>query len=411
MKQQLIALSLIASSGLLAQEGSRDTQTHNENGYCSTCCCAPCCCKPCCVPQPKPCIDCECYTPAFYDLQCDWGASLDIEFLYWYARETNLSYALKFNAKEIIPDGDLAFSPSDYKHVGTKWDPGFRLGLGWNSECDGWDGYLTWTWMKNKDSSSTSVSAFEDPSPTDDALINSWMNQSFGNLTHLFDHVSGSWRLTFNQIDLEIGRKYWNSRCFALRPYAAIRGAWWKTRFNTTSKRTIEPTGSSIQEQGSFTKYQDKFTNRVWGVGFLGGLQPTWYFCCNFALYANFDVALLWGRFEAKKSEDYFAQNATTEDITVDYCNSSKSSFHQMTPMLDTAIGLRWEETWCCDRYRTALDLGWEHHVLFDQNHRVKSFDVYSGSSGPTTFGFRTYGEETGNIGMGGLVLRLRWDF
>jgi len=39
------------------------------------------------------------------------------------------------------------------------------------------------------------------------------------------------------------------------------------------------------------------------------------------------------------------------------------------TPEL--GIGLRWEETWCCDRYRTSLDLVWEHHLIFDYNHRV----------------------------------------
>lgn len=80
-----------------------------------------------------------------------------------------------------------------------------------------------------------------------------------------------------------------------------------------------------------------------------------------------------------------------------------------MTPMLDAAIGLRWEETWCCDRFRTALDLGWEHHVLFNQNHRMKT------NGGEVVLAeasrFASYTEEMGDIALGGFVLRLAFDF
>lgn len=35
------------------------------------------------------------------------------------------------------------------------WDPGFRLGLGWNTDCDGWDLYLNWTYYHNRSKKST----------------------------------------------------------------------------------------------------------------------------------------------------------------------------------------------------------------------------------------------------------------
>lgn len=125
MNNKLLALSLIASPVLMAQDGGMSSdygngngnKSYEQSGYCNTCCCKPCCCKPCCVPKPKKCIDCECYTPAYYDLQCTCGFFADVAFLYWYARETNLSYALQVQAVErttvngTITDPALVFAP------------------------------------------------------------------------------------------------------------------------------------------------------------------------------------------------------------------------------------------------------------------------------------------------------------
>lgn len=402
MKKRITILSLLfLSSGLIADD----------------CCCCYC------EPEPTECVDGVAYTVPAYDLQCDWGVSLDLEFLYWYARETDLSYAMTFTSKERSSTNETTvFAPSRYKDLGTKWDPGFRAGLGWNSACDGWDLSATYTWFHNRKTSSTSVPEFlVVPEVGEQGILNPWINQSFHQRNsqnqqvsnqniQLFSKVAAKWRLQLNIIDLELGRKYWLSECFNLRPYAGVRGAWWKTRFRTTSTKETDPTRSQ-----SFTydfKFVDRFTNRVWGVGILGGLQPAWYFSCCFAIYGNIDVALLWGDIEGKKRERYTQPEARgVVDGSIDYSNRSNRKFSQMTPALDAGIGFRWEEIWCCDRFRTALDLGWEHHVYFDVNHRMKSVDTYVSGTAPVNTGFRSYFSQSGNLGLGGFVMRFKWDF
>jgi len=47
-----------------------------------------------------------------------------------------------------------------------------------------------------------------------------------------------------------------------------------------------------------------------------------------------------------------------------------------MRAILGAAIGLRWEDTWCCDHYRTTLDLGWQHMILFDLHQRYQFPDL-----------------------------------
>lgn len=368
------------------------------------------CCKyvivqPRCDKQPMICEE-TCYSSSFYNLQCDWGVFAHLEFLYWYAKETNLSYAIAVTEQpEVAGSNTLMFGITQVEYLGTSWDPGVRLGVGWNSCTGDFDLGLNWTWMKNTRSDSLSVPSFssdiaqEVGSPF---LINPWVTQSFQRNTFaLFNKISARWELKYNQIDLEIGRKYLTGSCFAIRPFVAIRGAFWETEFTVQTVRDAPGIAG-----GDFGK--QFFDNDVRGVGFVGGVEPTWYICRTIAFYGEFDVALLWGRHKSKKEEEIFDVSATGE-VDVDYNNSFTGELYQMTPQIDVGIGIRWERTWCDCRFRSALDIGWEHHVLFDQNHRIKSMDAFF--SDGTIAGFRSYVETSGNISLGGLVIRGRFDF
>lgn len=464
MKKQLLALSMVTASGLLANADTSN-QSQQQSCYCNTCCCDPCCC----IPKPKKCIDCECYTPAFYDLQCDWGFSFDAEFLYWYARETNLAYAAKIQAINVDTLGGTpnrtVLANQSYAQLGAAWGPGFRVGVGCNDDCDGWDYNLTWTWLCNSKTNQVSVdkdylydqaidlNGFGNPffpNPGESALINPWINASFDAMTRpfnggpvgmTFDKVSAKYRLRFNQIDLDVGRKYWLSACFNLRPYTGLRGYWTKAKFRTVSSRNFSLSGTDF-----FLTFKDRFRTTAWGVGIIGGFEPTWYFSRCFALYAKTGAALLWGDFKVKKEEKYFwsdiaiappappvpaavsSAKATSSSSVGSSCDTSctpcdppqytasgRDRYPQMTGMLDLAIGLRWETTWCCDRYMTALDLGWEDHILLDQNHRFQTRDVVTlfpgGLTEPQGWGYSSYDEAAGNLGLGGFVLRLNVDF
>jgi len=453
MKKQLLALSLLATPGLMADYDDAGAKANSySQGQCGTCCQTPCCCKPCCVPQPKKCIDCECYTPAYYDLQCDWGFSLSGDFLYWYARETNLAYSARVTATPVEnaftnDDQPVALdhniiSPTSTQYQNVNWKPGFRIGLGWNTDCDGWDAYLTWTYMRNTRSDSTSTDQFSDtdlftgetvaiPGAGQQALINPWINAGLlfretklgtdlNYIPPMFTKISAKWKMQYNVIDLEFGRKYWLSRCFTLRPYGGLRGGWVKTTFNTTSTRDLSDLESIVGIADANYSVDVNFTNRFWGVGLIGGLQPNWHFCSNFILFSNLEGGLLWGEFERKRSENYSAtvrapETSTQPSALSTWSSSSSDRFYQMYPVLDFAIGFRWEENWCCDRYKTALDIGWEHHVWIDVNHREKTDRAYvvTDSTDPFTeaTGVGGIDEATGNLGMGGLVIRLRVDF
>lgn len=419
--KKLLALSISVVSGLASLQANSDltgpvatmkSQNQTDNG-----CCAPCPPKPCCVPQPKKCINCECYVPSFYDLQCDWGMTSYVDFLYWYSNEGNMPYALVVTS---VAEAPGAVTPvivaSNSKHVGTNWDPGFRLGLGWNTSYDGWDVDANWTWYHNNQSNSTSVPAnFSHlgsnfyPSVGQQAIIDPWLDAGVfhsafadsGN-TYLFDTVKSSWKLFLNQVDLNLGRKYWLSKSFTMRPYAGGRGAWATTNFRNQALRI-----SGVD----YLDFTDTFKDKFWGVGLMTGFQPEWHITSTFSLFSNFDASLLWGRFKMKKSEDYTRLISGASQTAIN--NNFISNFSKMTTMVDLAFGLRWTENWCNYRYRAYFDAGWEHHIWFDTNNRLKTLghERLNVLTATNPHSFENFEEEVGNLMYGGLVIRARLDY
>lgn len=451
MSKVFIPLSLMTMSSAFAEAEIAD------NSYQSSNCCPTNCCKPCCVPQPKKCIDCECYNPQYYDLQCDWGMFFTADFLYWYARETNIDYSYSrtfFNQPTSIADVRQYGFPTKHHYVKSEWKPGFRVGLGMNMECDGWDLYANYTWFHNHSHSravgvtllaSAPDAAFEVNGLTD--VVQPWASQFNENPAQplAFPSITGKWSLIFNQIDLELGRKYWVSKCMTLRPYLGLRGAWNHTNF-TVIGQTVDPTTFTAfdpntgitQTQGNFVAVNNnRFKNEFWGVGLLGGLQPEfmlgdWCGCGNFSIYGNFEGSLIWGDLKARNAVQFlssFDQTLTGPGVNITQTIArranpvEKDKFSRMQGILDLGLGLRWEEHWCCDRYSTSIDLGWEHHYWFEYGvyHRpiggfADASHTPNGGTAPPFTGVIFSGDLgdtniVSNLGFGGLVIRARFDF
>lgn len=448
LSKALIPLSLMTMTTAFADSEIADN-----------CCPTPCCPKPCCVPQPKPCIDCECYNPAYYDLQCDWGVFVSVDFLYWYARETNLDFA--YSQQGFTEQTQAAgactrnyFFPTKHHYVGTAWKPGFRVGIGMNSSCDGWDLLLDYTYFRtHKTNNVTDPNFFARGADLTTfcqngivAIVDPWATEinSTDPLAQHFPRIDAKWSLNFNQIDLELGRKYWVSKCMTVRPYIGVRGAWTKTNFNVVTGPVTDPNVFvSIQDNFRVVQGPDSsdnsrfFRNKFWGVGLLGGLQPefmlgNWCGCGNFSIYGNVDGALLWGKYRGRNRLAFLAITTQSQQdlgpplgpVLSTVINRSANpvetdDYSRMQGILDLGLGLRWEEHWCCDRYSTSIDLGWEHHYWFDfgMYHRIigRANEDQRGNLGATPLAIIS--EETGNsnmitdLGFGGLVIRFRFDF
>lgn len=335
------------------------------------------------------------------------------DFLYWFARETDLSYALEVKSTFFGPDPNfLIESPSQYEYLGTRWDPGFRVGLGYITE-GGLDMTLSWTYFKNKKRNSVSVLAF-DTFPGNDikSLVNPWVDIGLNggnNLAILYDQITGKYELKLNYADIQFGYKFCVGRCFSIRPYFGGRGAWTETDFHTFANygpATYLTVADYQQTSRIF------FKNHYWGAGILSGFQPV-IKSGFFSLYGNFDASLVWGKAKGNKCEKELAEAGDV--ILIDYDNDSDFSFFKMQPIIDLAVGLRWEIMFGCNcSCRFAVNAGWEQHIWFSHNLRLKSSTGFLSPSTdviPNWRGFKQYHEVAGDLMIGGIVVGAEIEF
>ncbi|MDN3506973.1 MAG: Lpg1974 family pore-forming outer membrane protein [Simkaniaceae bacterium] len=366
------------------------------------------------------------YTYPFHQLECNFGFFVTGEYLYWFAKETDLVLTQKLVSQQIddlitfIPLNTYYSFPTELISFRKNWDSGLRLGAGSISWCDKWDFYVNWTFFKNDTKSKALVNPIG-TGAANDYLLNPWTNPLFGTDLHfdpldlafygfspLYTEIKGIWREKFNIIDGEIGRKFYLSRCMTLRPFFGVRGAWDRNRFNVSS--LLED-----REDGVISTNIVEYKNRFCGVGLVGGFQPNWYFFSLFSIFANADFALLWGRQEVARTEQNNGRLLDLENFNPLIPETSFKD-HSMQAMLDLALGLRFESAFCCNRYQLGLDIGWEHHIWFSHNQRYQLRNGIGGLNRDTDFtevAFLTTAFDfvCTDLSYGGLVVKGRFDF
>lgn len=360
--------------------------------------------------QPQSCdqpTECYCFLPSFSQLQCDCGIISNLDFLYLFAKENGLSYATRVSGlPRIIGAGGRPIADKEF-YFDADWDPGFRVGLGYHSECSGWDATINWTYYHNKNKESESVPPNLSPGlPSEinqQILVNFWQEGGLVS-TVLFSEVSTQWRLNYNVIDVTLANKFWVNRCFVMQPYCSLRGGWTKITFDMTGIRNEqEPPLPPVEVVTDITT----LTNRYWGLGFVAGTELNWRWCWGFGLFANADISLLYGKFEAD-NVNRFDRSVGLPAITSGYDVSDE--FFGMQPILDLVAGIRWEDYWCCCRYYFALDIGWEYHDWI--NHvRRQIFHRFETQFDSNIFDVPILDETVYDLVLSGLVIRARFDF
>ncbi len=358
--------------------------------------------------------------------------SVSADFLYWYANETDLSYALKVTGVDTVPQlvvdaGYLqrrANAPVKYENFNAKWSPGFRAALGYEDPCRCWDVKLNYTYYRAKDTAHHTTDHFSVvPQVGEFGYINPWVNPGLAptvtdtelapfSPTQVFWLVDASWRFNFNQLDLEAGYSF-ECDCFTFRPYAGLRAASTDTYFNTYSISYMQ-----VEELGHFHAYYDNdFTDRFQGVGLLAGFQPSWHLSDCLAFTANISGALLWGEYRNRTVQNYQGTgdletlSPTVEGVNAfSYWTVPSNNSYGMQPVIDLALGFNWEECWS-DCFTTEFFIGWEHHIWFNHTKRNKqvcrttSVD-FEADDTPLLDTFTGSILESHDIGFGGLVVR-----
>lgn len=310
------------------------------------------------------------------------------DFLWWEAHENGLDYLVKNE------EGTAFINSGKVTEPKFEWDPGFRVGLGYNMAHDGWDVYANWTRFH------TTTGDDRTHRPVGGLLEPTFLDPSFDDLPitlgQLFNEARSRWKLHLNQIDLTLGREFFVSRWLTLRPHLGLRAAWIRQKYTIHYLGTLTESVPSLDlPVGASTDNLVDMRNNYTGFGLLGGLNTQWGLGGGWSLYGDLDLSLLYGFFRVTHKEE--------EDISHTAKMHIRNRFHLSRVVADLAAGLRWQRSFGCDDDLAILiQLGWEHHVYFGQNQFMRFTNAFMPGQSVSNLG---------DLTLQGWTLAFKFDF
>ncbi|MBM3208210.1 MAG: hypothetical protein FJZ57_06370, partial [Chlamydiae bacterium] len=145
------------------------------------------------------------------------GIFLTGDYIYWTAREDNLTFAttgMQNTAGAPTKQG-RKYPPR------FKYDSGLKFGIGFSFGHDKWDMYIDYTWFNPHHSHKKVYEGDGEP------LTNTIPFALETPFVPLYS-AQASWSLNFNVFDWELGRNFYVSKFLSLRPFFGFKGTWQK---------------------------------------------------------------------------------------------------------------------------------------------------------------------------------------
>ena len=264
--------------------------------------------------------------------------------VYWRPFENGLDTCVSSEFIDEVVDGAaISILDSDRRDPRFEWSPGFWVGAGYEFACSNWAVAAFWTHFNT----------------------NSHGSGDGGG--------RGKFHIDFDVVDILAAYDFKASPCFALRPFAGVRGVRIDQKLHNGEFFDSIPFSTTTEV---FTTNKKK--QNFWGVGPVIGIEGDFDIGCGFSLYAEGSVSWLYGKFDVK----FFEREVSID--AVDICIGRKHLDGNIAAA-DAEIGVRWM-TCFCDNMELVLQFGLEHHRYFNYNrignYGDLTFDGFNVSAG-----------------------------
>lgn len=329
-------------------------------------------CAPACCPPPPCCWDFNpCNPRGCTDMNCG-GFNFTGDFLYWRAENHGYSYGYELTASGGQNQGKMV-------RMQPSWDPGFRVGAGWNSKYDFWDVMLGYTWYENTASErKTSTNGFIQLWPLSTATSGE------------FAVANANTRFMLNIGDLEVGRLVFLTKSLALRPHLGARGGTVHQKFQNIF---TNPFAGEVHSQESFIG-----KNNYWGLGPRFGFDGEWHLAKKFSFIGQISGALLYGQ----NNVSAIAQNINATTDAAGLTSNYSDEYYQLAPNLQIALGFQWQRCFWCETMFFKVSASWETNYWWNQ------FNLPVGLSGYNA-PLPTVGNQP--LTTEGLTINMEWGF
>lgn len=151
--------------------------------------------------------------------------------------------------------------------------------------------------------------------------------------------------------------------------------------------------------------------NRFKGVGLIGGFDTHWALGCGWALFGEFALSILYGRFDIDHNE---SNRSAQENHAKFKVIETQDQFTASRAVFDCVLGIQWSTLFCDNQYGCTLQLGWDQHIFYHQNqyfrvNRVGSIETLTGL--PNNGGENIFSQRRGDLSTQGLTLKVEFAF
>jgi len=310
--------------------------------------------------------------PANIDVRCPWDVFVTASFIYWHASEEGLEYAISSTTAPGLPITNGSVIDFDYSYK-----PGFQVGLGINLGCDGWDGYVEYTWLHF-----TRTDSATRPD-TNGALNPTWLHPA----NNIADAISATakWKLRLDIINFELARSYYVGTHLTFRTHFGLRVPLIDQDYNL----------GYVSEAAQDVIVHSRNSSDSWGIGPRAGINTNWLLGCGFRFFGNAAADVVYTRYKVTRRE-----TDTNGDVVVDITNRDRLKV--LRSHAEMELGLGWGTYFDCNNWHFDLAASYDFNYFWDQNSFRRFWDDAAVGKSST---------DRGDLFLHGLTIKARLDF
>jgi hypothetical protein len=328
--------------------------------------------------------------PGRYDIQKSWDWYTSASFIYWQSLAHDLYFATWNNS----PVRNAGFNPAQSAHhqmadYKFNFHPGFKFGLGLNTNYDDWNLFLRYTWL-HPSSSHISV---RDSADVDYLILQGNFDPEHSNS---LNRAQAHWKAKLNVLDLELGRSFYVGKNLIFNVNAGPK--FYVTHFN--EKVYYFTTASDL----IFRSYSNK--NHEWGIGARLGFESNWLIGAGFRMFGNGSYSLA---YQHNKMMYYGMPSSIDTNPTFKFFHY-RDSQKSVVGITELALGLGYATYLNHQKYNLDISASYEFQLWTDQISHLAYANVQTNY---ITSQFTTLGTpyHPTNLMLHGLTMTLRFDF
>jgi hypothetical protein len=299
---------------------------------------------------------CAYNAPANICVKNGWDFDLFGSFIYWHASQEfmDIAYVPEVPAPALaLPAAQPTSGAVAYQNV--KYEPGFKVGFGFNTNYDGWVFRGEYTWLHQTVSTSPITAPTLNSGAAGTWYASDWFtyyNSAVG--VNSGAAVSSSWKMKLDMVDAVFARPFYEGAQLTVTPYGGLRALWLRQNLNIQLLNTALVTTSSSSNRSS-----------CWSLGPTTGVGGHWLLGWGFRFEGNAAGSILYTQYTKVQHSE---QDANALLSGAQGVKSSLTDLNVLRPVGQLAVGLGWGSYCGSNECYFDISAGYEFLYFWDQN-------------------------------------------